>query len=168
MTRDFLLIHIADNDFSQRVYEACNMLVPIFEDAKDDIGKISDEYIIKFLASTVARLSALETDYYNKIYNTTSDEAYEAYFDRIQGYLISNISIVHSFDDIISELSEMAYRKSAIEDIGLSDTEQLKFYLRTNTDNFALLPYLYWCNQERILMRICFDNSQYKSQIKLI
>lgn len=168
MTRDFLLIHIADNDFSQRVYDACSMLIPIFEDAKDDISKINDEYIIKFLASTVARLSALETDYYNKIYNTSSDEDYAAYYDRIQNYLISNISIVHNFDDIISELSEMAYHKNAIKDIGLSDNEQLKFYLRTNIDNFAVLPYLYWCNQERILIRVCFDNSQYKSQIKLI
>lgn len=168
MSRNFLLIHVADNDFSQRVYDACNMLIPIFEDAKDSVDKISDEYIIKFLASTVARLSALETDYYNKVYCATSDESYEIYFDRIQRYLISNISIVYDFDDIISELSEMSYRKNAIEDIGLSDNEQLKFYLRNNTDNFALLPYLYWCNQERILIRICFDNGQHKSQIKLI
>lgn len=159
----FLLIKISDNDFSQRIYDACKLLIPLFEDARDNICQIDDKYTVQFLASSVARLSALEADFYSKVYNDTSND-YTGYFDRTKNYLVNNIFIEHDFDKIVNDLSNSTYRIKSVEDFGLSDIDQLKFYLKTNTDDFAILPYLYWCNQERILIRVCFDHSSYKSQ----
>ena len=167
--KEFLLIKCSGNDFTTLVKQACSLLIPFLEDTNEHISLVSVDHIKWFLASTVARLSAIEHQFYIAKYKNTLED-YNVYVQQTTMYIINNLELVYGIDNMISFLNENCYRKEAINDFHFHDSYNLKTYLNSDDKNFVLLPYLYWCNQESLILRIQHSDghSDLKSQICII
>lgn len=168
----FMAIKLSDNDFTNLLEKACNLLISLLEYIGEAAVCFNNDQVKKLLADTVARLSVIDDSCTNEFYkyNKENTPDYDSEFERLHKYILNNIEVFTGIDKVADVLlSNISNKKESIKEFGLDSKDALKFYLALSSD-FSLIPHLFWDNCECIILRICIDEHSraLKSQVCLI
>lgn len=168
----FILVKFSDNDYERYMYKALKALVSYLEEEFSSLAYISNEHISLFLADFVARLCAMDASAYAEMskdkYEQEKDFDYESYYNKINKYLLENITIVHGVQQCVEFLLNNINMPNTANEFCLNKREVVTDYLKMDKENFYFLNKVFWTNYENAVIRICPLTDIYKSQICII
>ena len=161
---DFILIENVSHEYSNELEYSIKLLMNYIEQLDGDHTMIDLDYIKSFLCSTTAKLFALKSAFYAKDYakySSNYNEEYEQAFLNMS----STIELSRGLGIVADYLVNHICRKQVADGLCFSDKSQLEYMLRINDNNFAILPYFCWNNQNTYILRIAYNKDSYlKSQ----
>lgn len=164
MQNDFILIENVSNEYSNELEYSIKLLMKYIEQLDGDHTTIDLDYIKSFLCSTTAKLFALKSSLYAKDY-CKYDVNYSSEYEQVFLNMSSTIELSRGLNIVADYLVSHICRKQVADGLCFSDKSQLEYMLRINDNNFAILPYFCWNNQNTYILRIAYNKDSYlKSQ----